>query len=72
VKQVKKMAEEHKVGVRDARREALSLLKEMDNSGDIPADDRRRAEKKIQDLTDEFVGRIDSMTSEKEVQVLEV
>jgi ribosome recycling factor len=58
--------------VRDARREALSLLKEMDNSGDIPADDRRRAEKKIQDLTDEFVGRIDSMTSEKEVQVLEV
>ena len=72
VKQVKKMAEDHKVGVREARRDALALLKEMEGDGQLPADDRRRAEKDVQDLTDQFVGKIDEMTSQKESEVLGV
>jgi len=72
VKQVKKMAEGHKLGVREARRDALALLKDMEGDGQLPTDDRRRAEKKVQDLTDGFVAKIDEMTSHKEAEVTEV
>jgi ribosome recycling factor len=72
VKQVKKLAEEHKIGVREARRAALGVLKDLEGDGSVPADERRRAEKAVQDLTDEHVGRIDQMTSEKEQEILQV
>ena len=52
VKQMKKVAEEHKIGIRDARRTAIAMLKELETDGSLPKDDRKRAEKKIQDLTD--------------------
>ena len=71
VKQVRKLAEDHKVGVRDGRREALSMLKELETDG-LGKDDRRRAEKSVQDLTDEFIARVDGLTAEKEKEVLEV
>jgi len=72
VKQVKKTAEDHKVGVREARRDTLSMFKELESDGALPADDRRRAEKQVQDLTDAHVKRIDDMTAQKEQEVLEV
>ena len=71
VKQVRKLAEEHKVGIREGRREAISLLKELENDG-LGKDDRRRAEKSVQDQTDEFTARVDELTAEKEKEVLEV
>ena len=60
------------MGVRDARREALAMLKDLENSGDIPADDRRREEKAIQKLTDDHVKQIDDMVSAKEEEILQV
>lgn len=72
VKQIKKTAEEHKIGVRDARRSALSMLKELEGGGELPADERHRAEKQVQDLTDAHVARIDEMTSQKEAEILQV
>ena len=72
VKQVKKTAEEHKIGVRDARRAALSILKDLEAEGGVPADERRRAEKSVQDLTDDHVQRIDRITEEKEQEILQV
>jgi ribosome recycling factor len=71
VKQVKKIAEDHRIRVRDARRDSLSLLKDLEDDG-LSKDDRHRAEKKVQDLTDEFVKRIDEQTAQKEKDVLEV
>jgi ribosome recycling factor len=72
VKQVRKVAEGHKVGVREARRDALSMLKEMEGEGLLPKDDRHRADKQMEDLTGQFVAKIDQMTSQKETEVLEV
>jgi ribosome recycling factor len=72
VRQVKKTAEEHKIGVREARREALGMLKDLEAEGEIPADDKRRAEKTVQDLTDEHVAKIDEMIGRKEQEILEV
>jgi ribosome recycling factor len=71
VKQVRKIAEDHRIRVRDARRDCLSLLKDLEDDG-LSKDDRHRAEKKVQDLTDEFVKKIDSQTAQKEKDVLEV
>ncbi len=71
VKQVRRQAEDHKVGVREGRREALSLLKDLESDG-LPRDDRHRAEKQVQDLTDDFIKKIEEMCSQKEQEVLEV
>lgn len=72
VKQVHKLAEEHKLGVREARREALQMLKEMEAGGDLPADDKHRCDKKVQDLTDEYVKKIDEIARAKEKEILQV
>jgi len=71
VKQVKKVAEDHKVGVRDSRRAAVGMVKDLVKDG-LPQDDGKRAEKAVQDLTDQFVGKIDEMAAAKEKEVLEV
>jgi len=72
VKQIKKLSEEHKIGVREGRRAALAMLKELEGDGSIPADDRRRGEKSVQDMTDQHVARIDEMTGQKEQEILQV
>ena len=72
VKHVHRVAEDHKVGVREARRDALSMLKELESDGSVPADDKRREEKRIQGLTDDFVEKIDQLTSQKEEEIMTV
>jgi ribosome recycling factor len=72
VKHVHRVAEDHKVGVREARRDAVSMLKDLESEGAIPADDRHREEKRIQSLTDDHVGKIDEMRDQKEEEILQV
>ena len=72
VKHLHKLAEHHKVGVREARRDALAMVKDLESEGGIPQDERRQAEKKIQGLTDEFVKKIDEIASQKEEEILQV
>ena len=72
VKHVHRLAEDHKVGVREARREALSMLKELESEGTLPQDERRQAEKKMQGLTDDFIKKIEEMTAQKEEEILQV
>jgi len=72
VKHVKKQAEHHKLGVREARREALAEIKQLEADGELPSDDRHRVEKKIQDLTDEHVKQIDGQADQKEQEILQV
>ena len=72
VKQVNRVSEHHKLGVREARRDALSMLKDLEGEGAVPADDRRREEKRIQTLTDDHVRKIDEMKDQKEEEILQV
>ncbi len=72
VKTVKKMGEEHKVGVRNGRREAMSLLKELEKSGDSAEDECRVGPKKIQDTTDQYTRRIDELLASKEEEILTI
>ena len=72
VKRVKKIGEEHKIGVREARRAALGMLKDMESDGSVASDEKHRAEKQVQDTTDAHVKKIDEMTSQKEEEILQV
>jgi ribosome recycling factor len=71
VKHVHRVGEDHKVGIRDARREGLSLLKDLASEG-LSEDDKRREEKNIQALTDDFVKQIDQVMADKEEEILQV
>ena len=72
VKQVRKIAEGHKTGVREARRDALSDCKRLEASGGMSVDDRRRQEKRIQELTDRYVGRVTEQAEQKEREIFQV
>jgi ribosome recycling factor len=48
------------------------MLKDLESDGTLPKDDHHRADKMVQDVTDEFVRKIDDMTAQKEKEVLEV
>ena len=72
VKMVKKLAEEAKVALRNARREANETLKEFTDSGDIAEDDERQGLKKVQDLTDKFTATVDEIAGKKEKEIMEV
>ena len=72
VKHLRKVAEHHKLGVREARREALAALKAMESDAGLPADDRVRADKKVQAMTDEFVKLVDTQADQKEQEILQV
>ena len=72
VKQVKRMGEDAKIGVRNARRDANDTLKKMLKDKDISEDDHKRCEKKVQELTDQYVSRIDEIIEGKEKELMEI
>ena len=72
VKDVQKIAEETKVQVRNARRDALDKLKAMKKSGELTEDDLKQGEKKTQDLTDKYVKNIDKISADKQKEILEL
>jgi ribosome recycling factor len=72
VKQVRHLAEEGRVAARNVRRDALHQLKEAEKNGETGADDVRRAEDRLQKVTDEHVHAIDAALKAKEAEILEV
>jgi ribosome recycling factor len=72
VKIVGKLAEDHRVAVRDVRRDALRHLQELVKKGEVGDDDERRAEKEVQELTDKHTKTIDELLKHKETEILEV
>ena len=72
VKIVRKHAEEARISIRNIRRDANDDLKNSQKKGDISEDDSRKAMDKVQDLTDEYVGRIDDSLKAKEEEIMEV
>jgi ribosome recycling factor len=71
-KQAKQEAESARVSVRSARRDAMSMLKEMVKEKDISEDDERRAQDDVQKLTDEFVAKIEKLLAVKEADLMEI
>ena len=71
-KVVRKTVEEAKVAIRSIRRDAMEQIKKLEKNGDITEDDRTKAEKKVQDKTDEAIKGIDSIGAQKEKEIMEV
>ena len=54
------------------RREALDQLRKAEKDGGISQEDERRAQERLQKLTDQYVKRVDEVSKRKETEVLEV
>ncbi len=71
VKLVKKVGEEIKVAIRNNRREANDMFKELKNEKEISEDDYRRALNEVQKITDEFIEKVNKLVNEKEKEIME-
>ena len=71
VKVVHKVCEEHKVALRNIRRDSNDLLKGFKKDGDISEDDAFRAQDQVQKITDEHIKQIDEIYKDKEKEILE-
>jgi ribosome recycling factor len=69
-KQAKNEAENARVAVRNIRRDANSDLKNLEKEKEISEDGQRRAEEKVQKLTDNFIDAIESAYKLKEADLL--
>jgi ribosome recycling factor len=72
VKLLKKMTEDARVAVRAARRDANESLKEFQKDGEISEDDASRGQKRVQELTDKYVARVDEISEKKEKELMEI
>ena len=70
-KMAKKMGEEGKISIRNHRREANELFKELKNEKEISEDEMYRYQDEVQKITDDFVKQIDEVTAEKEKEIME-
>ena len=69
VKQVKKMAEDAKVAVRNIRRDCMDEFKKMKNAKEISEDEASDAEKEAEKIVTKTVSAIDAAAAEKEKDV---
>ena len=72
VKIVRHLAEEGRVAVRNVRRDVMHDLKELVRNGDVGDDEERRAEERVQKLTDDHVAKIEDLLKRKEAEIMEV
>ncbi|MFI5395655.1 MAG: ribosome recycling factor [Candidatus Binatia bacterium] len=72
VKHVRKVAEDHRVSMRNHRRDALDLLKALEKDKEITEDDLRRAQEKAQEITKMYIERVDQVLKAKEDEIMEV
>ena len=71
VKVIHKKGEEHRVAVRNIRRDSNELLKGLKKDGEISEDDAFRAQDQVQKITDKHIKLIDDVCKEKEKEILE-
>jgi len=71
-KQAKAEAENARVAIRNIRRDANSTFKDLLKDKEISEDDQRRAEERIQKLTDKYIAVVDTAFSEKEKDLLSI
>jgi ribosome recycling factor len=70
-KNVHKMCEDHKIAIRNIRRDANEMLKTLKKDGDIAEDDAFKGQDQVQKITDDFITQIDEIYKEKEKEILE-
>ena len=69
-KQVRKMAEDAKVAMRNIRRDGMDYVKKLKKNSEITEDDQKKAEKDLQDLLDKNIKRVDAALAAKEKELM--
>jgi ribosome recycling factor len=72
VKIIRKMAEDGRVAIRHVRRDAMDQLKKHGHDSGITEDEVEHAERELQKLTDEYIGKIDKHVATKEKEIMTV
>ena len=72
IKQARGEAESARVSIRNARRDAMGMLKDLVKEKEISEDDERRGQDAVQKLTDGYIARVDSMLADKEADLMEI
>lgn len=71
-KVVRHEAENARVAIRNIRRDALHMVKELLKEKEISEDEERRAQDKVQKLTDDHIAKVDDHLAKKEKELMEV
>ncbi len=72
VKDVRKLSEESKVAIRNIRRDEMDLVKTQLKNSEISEDEAKSDENKIQKKTDDYVAKIEEITTKKEKEIMTV
>jgi ribosome recycling factor len=72
VKHVRKLAEEYRVSVRNHRRDAIEMLKELEKEKEITEDDRRHGQERVEALTKDAIEKLDKILKAKEEEIMAV
>ncbi|MEP5566190.1 MAG: ribosome recycling factor [Halioglobus sp.] len=72
IRQARQEAESARVSVRNARRDANAMLKELEKDKDISEDDERRGQDVIQKMTDTHIAQVEKMLAAKEADLMEI
>ena len=71
-KDIKKTAEDSKVGIRNIRRDGMEKIKNDLKNGDITEDEKTKLENDVQKLTDKYVAEIDKIYENKEKEIMNI
>lgn len=72
VKHVRKVGEEYRVSMRNHRRDAIEMLKQLVKDKEITEDDERRAHAHVEEATKDSIARVDKVLKAKEDEIMEV
>lgn len=72
VKQIKKVAEEAKISIRNIRREGNDIAKKMEKDKEISEDEMKKMQNDIQELTDKWIEKVSNAASNKENEVMTI
>jgi ribosome recycling factor len=72
VKVARKMSEDNKVAIRNIRRDANDMLKDLKVEKEITEDDLYRSQDEVQKITDDFISQVDELCAAKEKEILEI
>lgn len=72
IRQARQEAESARVSVRNARRDANAMLKELEKDKEISEDDERRGQDGIQKMTDAHIAQVEKMLAAKEADLMEI
>jgi ribosome recycling factor len=72
VKTLHKKLDEHKVAVRNIRRDVQDRLREREKKKEITEDELKRSTERLQKLTDRYIDEMDKVGKSKELEILEV